>query len=151
LLFFAATAVNIWDYNDSLSSAAKQKRLINIIFSVLCIIVMVLSFFSLVSSMTANILEQTKEIAVLRAVGLTQFRMKVIYFLEAFTLVFSSCIIGSLVGLSIGMIMSLQRALFTDLPIRLVFPDVMFLVMFLSSFVCAFFSTILPTSSILGN
>lgn len=42
------------------------------IFTVITILVMVLCFFSLVSSMTANILEQSKEIAVLRAVGITK-------------------------------------------------------------------------------
>lgn len=110
---------------------------------------MALSFFSLVSSMTANILEQTKEIAVLRAVGITKDMMRTIYFLEAFTLVFSSCIIGSGVGVLIGFTMSMQRALFTDLPIQFVFPYLVFIIMFLVSILCAYLSTVLPTSNIL--
>ncbi|KAL4454907.1 hypothetical protein ABPG74_006289 [Tetrahymena malaccensis] len=141
----------VWDYNDTLSTTLQQKKLINIIFTVICVIVMILSFFSLVSSMTANILEQTKEIAVLRAVGITTFRMKTIYFFEAFTLVFSSCIIGTVVGVAIGFTMSIQRALFTDLPIQFVFPYMMLAVMSVASLICAFFSTILPTTKILKS
>jgi ABC-type antimicrobial peptide transport system permease subunit len=74
---------------------------------------MVLCFFSLISSMTANIMEQTKEIAILRAVGITKSSMIRLYIYEAFTLVFSSCIIGMFVGIIVGFTMSMQRALFT--------------------------------------
>ena len=63
---------------------------------------MVLSFFSLISSMTANILEQTKEIAVLRAIGIKSMSMIRLYIYEAFTLVFSSCLIGMIVGILVG-------------------------------------------------
>ena len=68
---------------------------------------MVVCFFSLVSVMTANIFEQTKEIAILRAMGITKFRMKIIYILEAFTIVFSSSMIGICIGSIVGFTMNL--------------------------------------------
>jgi ABC-type antimicrobial peptide transport system permease subunit len=51
-------------------------------------------------------MEQTKEIAVLRSIGVTKFRMSAIYVFESFTLVFSSCVIGMIVGFLIGFTMS---------------------------------------------
>ncbi|EGR31920.1 hypothetical protein IMG5_099480 [Ichthyophthirius multifiliis] len=139
----------IWDYRDYQKSNQQQKKLINLIFSVLAIIVMALCFFSLVSSMTANIFEQTKEIAVLRAVGLTKFRMKTIYIFEAFTLVFSSCIMGICIGIIIGFTMSMQRALFTELPIKFTFPYQVLIVIFIASIICAYLSTFIPSNRIL--
>jgi ABC-type lipoprotein release transport system permease subunit len=43
--------------------------------------------------MYANVHEQTKEIAVLRAMGMTRFRLYRVYIYEAFTLVFSSSVL----------------------------------------------------------
>ena len=44
---------------------------------------MFLCFFALQSSMTANMYEQSKEIAVLRAIGFTGYRISTLYFYEA--------------------------------------------------------------------
>ena len=55
---------------------------------------MFLCFFSLCASMSANLYEQKKEIAILRAIGVTKIRIKLIYFYEAFIMVVASCILG---------------------------------------------------------
>jgi ABC-type lipoprotein release transport system permease subunit len=52
--------------------------------------------------MSGNILDQTKEIGILRAMGYTQRRIKVLYFYEAFILVISSCLLGVLIGVIVG-------------------------------------------------
>ena len=75
------------------------------IFAVIILVVMFLCFFALSTNMSSNLLEQTKEIAVLRAIGFTRLRIKVLYFYEAFVLVFSSCLMGILIGVSIGFTM----------------------------------------------
>jgi ABC-type antimicrobial peptide transport system permease subunit len=71
-------------------------------------VVMALSFFSLSSSMSANLMEQVKEISVLRAIGNSKFTITKVYIYEAFVLVFSSSMIGLLVGYAIGYTMALQ-------------------------------------------
>lgn len=52
--------------------------------------------------MSANIYEQTKEIGVLRSMGLTKMRINLLYFYEALVLVFAACTIGVLVGTIVG-------------------------------------------------
>ena len=52
--------------------------------------------------MTANMYEQTKEIGVLRAIGFTSYRISTLYFYEALLLVFSSCLLGIMIGVLVG-------------------------------------------------
>ena len=55
---------------------------------------MMVAFFSLNTSMYTNIMEQSKEIGILRALGITRFRVYRIYSYEAFFLIASSAILG---------------------------------------------------------
>lgn len=73
-------------------------KVINIIFTVVIIIVMFLCFFSLTSSMSANIVQQSKEIAIMRSLGITRIGMILLYAYEAFVLVFSSSFLGLAIG-----------------------------------------------------
>ena len=83
-------------------------KIINYIFySVICI-TMFLCFFSLCASMSANLYEQKKEVGILRAMGFTKKRLKLLYFYEAIILVVSSCFLGVLIGVMVGYTMSLQ-------------------------------------------
>jgi lipoprotein-releasing system permease protein len=69
---------------------------------------MFLCFFALSTNMTANLYEQSKEIAVMRSIGFTKRRVKLLYFYEAFVLVFVSCLLGMMIGVGIGYTMKLQ-------------------------------------------
>ena len=76
--------------------------LINQSFNIILLIIMFLCFFSLSSSMSANIYEQTGEIGVLRSMGLTKRRVILLYFYESLILVFSACTLGIFVGIVVG-------------------------------------------------
>ena len=73
---------------------------------------MFLCFFSLTAAMTANIYDQSKEIGVLRSIGLTKNRIRLLFFYEAAILVFAACLMGVLVGTTVGYTMLLQENLF---------------------------------------
>ena len=83
---------------------------------------MILCLFSLTSSMSANLMDQTKEIGVLRAMGFTKIRIKLLYFYEAFILVIVSCSLGVMIGTIVGFTMVLQQAVFSAIPIFFFFP-----------------------------
>jgi ABC-type antimicrobial peptide transport system permease subunit len=55
---------------------------------------MVAAFFSLNSSMLTNISEQTKEVGILRAVGLTKAAIFRLYIYEAFILIIGASLLG---------------------------------------------------------
>uniref|UniRef100_A0A0G4G8H5 ABC3 transporter permease C-terminal domain-containing protein n=1 Tax=Chromera velia CCMP2878 TaxID=1169474 RepID=A0A0G4G8H5_9ALVE len=59
----------VFDFRESERSAEESNQVIYLIFAGATLVAMVLCFFSLMSSMTANIMEQTKEMTVLRCIG----------------------------------------------------------------------------------
>jgi ABC-type lipoprotein release transport system permease subunit len=69
-------------------------------------ITMFLCFFSLSSSMTGNLYEQCKDIAVMRSIGFTKSIITKLYIYEAFILVAAASIsgvgIGAIAGYSIS-------------------------------------------------
>ncbi len=83
----------------------KIDRIVDIIFDIIIVITMFLSFFSLSASMGANIFEMSKEIGVLRSLGFTKTRIKILFIYESFILVLASSFLGVLIGLFVGVSM----------------------------------------------
>ena len=65
-------------------------------------ITMFLCFFSLSSSMTGNLYEQCKDIAVMRSIGFTKSIITKLYIYEAFILVAAASISGVQIGAIAG-------------------------------------------------
>merc|ERR1711981_1221525 len=112
--------------------------ILDTIFNVIIVITMMLCLFSLASSMSANLLDQTKEIGILRAMGFTKARIKLLYFYEAFILVMASCLLGVMIGTIVGFTMVLQQVVFTSIPVFFYFPWTQFLLIMAMSQLCAF-------------
>ena len=83
-------------------------------FNSVIVVMMFLCFFSLSANMSGSILEQQKEIAVLRSIGVTNLKIRLLFFYEALVLVLSACMLGVVTGLVIGYTMSKQEELFTN-------------------------------------
>ena len=102
-----ANNIGIWDHYDNKETLDLVQLILDIIFNIIISITIFLCFFSLCSSMSANLMDQTAEIGVLRAMGFTKFRIKMLYFYEAFILVMASCLLGVLIGSAVGFTMVL--------------------------------------------
>lgn len=87
-----------------------ERLIVVITFIFLCI-----CLISLVTSVTSNIIQQKKEIAILRAVGLTQRSIMAIYLTESLLTVLTSCAIGICVGCFLGYVLAAQQAIFTEI------------------------------------
>ena len=72
---------------------------------VMLIISMILGLFALSASMSMNLYDERKQMGVLRATGMTKYRIRLLFFYEAFILVASSSILGVLIGCVIGFTM----------------------------------------------
>eukprot|EP00163_Fabomonas_tropica_P033490 TRINITY_DN8839_c0_g1_i1.p1 TRINITY_DN8839_c0_g1~~TRINITY_DN8839_c0_g1_i1.p1 ORF type:complete len:1111 (+),score=85.28 TRINITY_DN8839_c0_g1_i1:98-3430(+) len=142
---FNIPEAEIWDYRAEVSSVLDTVGILNIFFTIVTVLAMVLCFFSLSSSMYTNIVEQTKEIAVLRAIGLTRGALTRVYIYEAFIVVFTASLLGTVIGTMVGFTMTLQRALFTLLPIAFVFPYQVLILVIIVAMVVAIMSAWAPT------
>jgi len=117
-------------------------------FNFTTVVAMLISFFSLMSSMYTNIFEQSKEIGILRAIGIKNSWIYRVYIEEAFILVFSSSLLGLMIGVVVSYTMTLQRVLFTQLPIPFAFPYILLVIVFLSSILFAILASCSPTRQV---
>merc|ERR1719273_720570 len=101
--------------------------------------------------MYTNIFEQTKEIGVVRAIGFRKNQMTRVYVYEAFTLTFSASLMGIVIGTVLAWTMTLQRAIFTQLPIEFVFPGQQIILTILGSIACALVSALFPARILAGK
>ena len=83
------------------------KDIVDVTFSMTIAIMMFLCFFSLTTSMSANLYDQSKEIGILRAIGVTKGRIRLLFFYEALILVIASCLLGIFVGTVVGYTMTI--------------------------------------------
>jgi ABC-type antimicrobial peptide transport system permease subunit len=141
-------SIQIRDYFKDDKTNQEVTEILDIIFNVIIAITMFLCFFSLCSSMSANLMDQTKEIGIMRAMGFTKSRIKMLYFYEAFILVSSSCMLGVMIGVIVGFTMVLQQVVFTGIPLVFYFPWAQFAVIMVISMFCAGFSTFGPTGAL---
>ena len=84
----------------------------------------------------------------LRAMGFTKYRVRMLYFYESLVLVLSSCILGVLIGVIVGYTMLLQFNLFLNATVPPFFPWAQFLLVVVLSLICAFASTWGPAAAL---
>ena len=80
--------------------------------------------------------------------GITKYRVRMLYFYEALILVLSSCILGVLIGVAVGYTMLLQFNLFLGQSVPPFFPWGQFILVVVISLFCAFFSTWGPAANL---
>jgi len=121
------------------------------LFSQITVIAMGLCFFSLSSSMSANISDQCKEIQVLRSFGTSKFFIMRTFVYEALILVMSSATSGLFIGVFVGNLMSVQQSMIMSFPYEISLPLEQFKFVVVVSFVCAVASTFNTAHSILSK
>ena len=92
--------------------------------------------------MTTNVLEQTKEIGVLRSLGFTNFEIGKTYLEEALVLIMSATFIGVAIGWLLGFTMSSQQSLFAQLPLQIVFPSTLVITVVVGSILACVVATL---------
>ena len=95
----------MYQENSKVDEIAKMLQLV---FSLIIAIMMFLCFFSLSASMSANLFDSRKQIGIMRSIGFTKSSIRLLYFYEALILVFTSSILGVLIGFVVGESMALQ-------------------------------------------
>lgn len=141
--------LEVWDHRNFKKQFKVASLGMGYFFGFTTFIAMSISFFSLMSSMYSNIHEQTKEIGILRALGVKKGWIYRIYIYEAFILILSSSVLGAIIGAITAFTMSAQIALFTRAAIGFVFPWVLMFFVVILSFLLATLSSCSPTKRVL--
>lgn len=85
----ANAETEIYDFQTDSGNLEDAALILDIIFNVIIASVMFLCYFALSSATTANMMEQTKEIGVLRAIGMRKARVYFLYLYETFIMIFT--------------------------------------------------------------
>jgi ABC-type antimicrobial peptide transport system permease subunit len=142
----------IMTFRDAEASVAKMTSTTLVIFGFFgfaTVMAMTISFFALVSSTYVTVMEQRREIGVLRAVGISKWRLLRCYIYEALIVVLSAVMLGLVIGIAMGWTMSAQRVLFSQLPIPFAVPWTLFLLMCALSVLFGAVSACLPLRGVL--
>ncbi len=137
------------DLNKSFFSALKIER--NVMFLILTLILIVAAF-NIISGLTILIKNKTKEIAILKTLGLSNNSIKKSFFLTGFTIGFFATLTGTLLGIIFSINIEKIRLILSNLFNLEIFPsDVYFLEELpsdinLYSILIIFFSSLLISS-----
>ena len=151
VLRFLGPEGNIWFFSNMKKRLDITSNIVYFIFYIVSIIVLIFCLFNLTASMTINIYEQKKEIAIFRALGTKKKHILFNYIGESFILLLSSSIIGSIIGSIISYTMVLQWTLFTNVNVTFNLPYGSIIIIFLFSIFGGILSTYFPAKNILNN
>jgi ABC-type antimicrobial peptide transport system permease subunit len=151
VLRFLGPEGNIWFFANMKKRLDITSNIVYFIFYIVSIIVLIFCLFNLTASMTINIYEQKKEIAIFRALGTKKKHILFNYIGESFILLLSSSIIGSIIGSIISYTMVLQWTLFTNVNVTFNLPYGSIIIIFLFSIFGGILSTYFPAKNILNN
>ena len=139
----------VQDVRKKLGALQTAKQAMDLIAGATTAVALLICFFSLTSSMIANMAEQTKEIGLLRALGVTRSWIARLYCLEALVLVLSAAVLGLGIGTFVAFTVTAQRALFTQLPLPFTFPTAPMLAILIASVVSAVLAAYVPARRLL--
>ena len=108
------------DLNKSFFGALKVER--NVMFIILTLIIIVAAF-NIISGLTILVKNKTKEIAILRTLGLSKNSIAKVFFLTGFTIGFLATITGVIIGILFSYYIEEIRVLITSLFNIRLFPE----------------------------
>lgn len=117
---------------------------LNAFFYIVAALCLVLCFFAVWLSFEANIREHSREIGIMRALGLTKPNLRLLVVVEALGVVIAAFVEGSAIGMAISISLTLQFNLFTQLPFVFRFPTGLFVSTFVACMLVAVAGSLLP-------
>jgi hypothetical protein len=142
--FVKSNLIIVTDTNDIIESTYYATSLLMLFFYVVTTISILLCFFVLWISFTSNVNENSWEFGVLRAVGLNLWEVTSIYIFEALSIILTSVILATIIGLAVALTLKLQFALFNQMAVEWYFPTGLFTFVFILSFVVSIIGSWLP-------
>jgi len=133
---------------DLLQSTQVAVDMLDMFFYIVTVLAIILCFFVLWLSFTANVNENAWEFGVLRSVGLTAAQVTRLYIYEAASIISASFLSGSSVGIIISISLTVQFDLFTELPFWFQFPYWLFSGVVVMSIIVAILGSYFPAKTL---
>ena len=134
--------------DDIIDISEKVKNVIGYIFLVLGIIALILSFFLIWTSFYSNIRENIAEYGIMRSIGITKAQSIRIYLYEAATIILTSIIIGTFIGIIISTSLILQFDIFIELPFIFNFPYKLYFILITVGLLLGLLGSYYPTYAV---
>ncbi|KNC51045.1 uncharacterized protein AMSG_07026 [Thecamonas trahens ATCC 50062] len=149
--FIQNDLIQVIDVVELIKSTSIATEMLQLFFIIVSVITSLLCFFVLFLSFTANVNENSWEIGVLRALGLSSAQALRVYIYEALSLTLASMVMGTIIGLLTAVALTLQMGLFTESPFVFQFPTLLFCVVVVLSIGVTLIGSWLPARSIMGK
>ena len=149
--YYGPANIDLWLLSNLNNRLGMISNIVFLIFYIISSVVLIFCLFNLTASMTINIYEQKKEIAIMRSLGMKRRHVIFVYIAEAFILILSSSIIGTIVGSIISYTMALQWGIFTNVNVAFTLPTGSIIVIIIISILGGIFSTYIPARNMLNK
>lgn len=116
--------------------------------SVILSLSLIIAFFAIFSSTQTSIIEAIHEIGIIKAIGLKEKELMLVFISQALILTFVSTILGGVVGYSLAYIQWLQSAISTEFPLIIVPPDPIIPSIYIIALLLSVIGTYLPVRSL---
>ena len=122
----------LFDTEEFIADSSEAFYYLDIFYYIVALIAIILSFFLILVSFHTNVKEHVWEFGILRALGLNKAQMTRIYIYEAACLTISAGLIGTMVGVIVALVLTVQYLTFAEIPLNFHFPMWMFSITFCS-------------------
>lgn len=133
---------------DIIETAETIGNILEYFFLVLGLIALILSFFLIWTSFYCNIKDNICEYGIMRAIGISENQSMRIYLYEAATIIMSSIITGTFIGVVISSTLILQFNIFVELPFIFNFPFKLYCTLVSCGFCLGLLGSYYPTHEV---
>eukprot|EP00484_Ammonia_sp_Unknown_P003457 CAMPEP_0197077108 /NCGR_PEP_ID=MMETSP1384-20130603/212450_1 /TAXON_ID=29189 /ORGANISM="Ammonia sp." /LENGTH=1442 /DNA_ID=CAMNT_0042515967 /DNA_START=143 /DNA_END=4471 /DNA_ORIENTATION=- len=137
--------VSVTDTVETINGVEATMRLLSILFELVALLTMLLCFFISFISFRQNVYDNIYQFGVLRAIGLDNMHILGLFVAEALIITISSLAMGSLIGCTQSVLITLQSQILTESIFVFLFPTKLYIILVIASFLIAAFSSILPS------
>ena len=135
---------SIQNVRDLVGSTGTATTVLMAFFNVVAAIAIILCFFMLAVSFSANVQDNSWEFGVLRSIGLSVSALIRAYIYEALCLVVSAFVCGTIIGCVIAITLTVQFNLFLEMPFQFDFPYYLFFSILAMALICAILGSYFP-------
>ena len=138
----------IVDFQERLNTLLNNLQGSTLILTIILSFSTLIAFFAVITSTISYVNESKREIAVMKAIGLKEKEIKLIFTLQSVIISFTASLLGSFAGYLTGYLAEFNNSLYQDRPLMLVYPPVFVIFTFSLVIIFAIIGSYIPARKI---